>query len=95
MDLPAVVNQPVRRAPLEMSVLMSIIVVSAAGVLIGLRFKAPALVVAATLLLIGSFAWNDLGLPGYVSVTRFLILQFALACAYVVGVSLAVHRKRH
>ena len=84
----------VLRAPLEMSVLMSILAVSAAGVLMGLRFKAPALIAATALLLIGSFAWNGLGLPGYVTVTKFLLLAFVLACAYVIGLSLSVHRKQ-
>lgn len=78
-----------------MSVLMSVVAVSAAGVLIGLRFKAPALIAATVLLMIGSFAWNGLGLPGYVTVTRFLVLAFALACAYVVGLSLSVRWRRN
>ena len=83
------------RAPPEMSVLMSIIAVSAAGVLMGLRFKAPALMAATALLMIGSLAWNSLGLPGYVTVAKFLILAFVLACAYIVGLSLSVRWKRN
>ncbi|MDX8434630.1 MULTISPECIES: hypothetical protein [Mesorhizobium] len=79
---------------LEMSVLMSVVAVSAAGVLMGLRFKAPALIAATALLMIGSLAWNGLGLPGYVTVARFLVLAFALACAYIVGLSLSVRWKR-
>ena len=82
------------RAPLEMSVLMSIIAVSAAGVLMGLRFKVPALIAATAVLLAGSFAWNGLGLPGHVTATKLLILVFVLACAYVIGLSLSVRRKR-
>ena len=78
-----------------MSVLMSIIAVSAAGVLMGLRFKAPALIAATALLLVGSFAWNGLGLPGYVTLTKFLILAFVLACAYIIGLSLSVHWRRN
>ena len=81
--------------PLEISVLMSIVAVSAAGIVMGLRFKAPALLAATALLLVGSFAWNNLGLPGYVTVTRFLILTFVLAFAYIVGLSLSVRRKRN
>ncbi|AZO09418.1 MULTISPECIES: hypothetical protein [unclassified Mesorhizobium] len=74
---------------------MSVVAVSAAGVLMGLRFKAPALIAATALLVIGSFAWNGLGLPGYVTVTRFLVLAFALACAYIVGLSLAARWRRN
>ncbi|TIQ36054.1 MAG: hypothetical protein E5X48_11585 [Mesorhizobium sp.] len=74
---------------------MSVVAVFASGILIGLRFKAPALIAATALLMIGSFAWNGLGLPGYVTVAKFLILAFALACAYIVGLSLSVHWKRN
>ncbi|WFP62631.1 MULTISPECIES: hypothetical protein [unclassified Mesorhizobium] len=74
---------------------MSVVAVFASGILIGLRFKAPALIAATALLIIGSFAWNGLGLPGYVTVAKFLILAFALACAYIVGLSLSVHWKRN
>ena len=74
---------------------MSIIAVSAAGVLMGLRFKAPALMAATALLMIGSLVWNSLGLPGYVTVAKFLILAFVLACAYIVGLSLSVRWKRN
>ncbi|WP_210266331.1 hypothetical protein [Mesorhizobium sp. NZP2077] len=75
--------------------LMTIIAVSAAGVLIGLRFKAPALIAATALLVVGSFAWNGIGLPGHVTVVKFLILAFILACAYIVGLSLSVRWKRN
>ncbi|MDG4884004.1 hypothetical protein [Mesorhizobium sp. WSM4884] len=74
---------------------MSVVAVFASGILIGLRFKAPALIAATALLMIGSFAWNGLGLPGNVTVAKFLILAFALACAYIVGLSLSMHRKRN
>ncbi|QKD18932.1 hypothetical protein HGP13_30055 [Mesorhizobium sp. NZP2077] len=74
---------------------MTIIAVSAAGVLIGLRFKAPALIAATALLVVGSFAWNGIGLPGHVTVVKFLILAFILACAYIVGLSLSVRWKRN
>ncbi|OBQ71280.1 hypothetical protein [Mesorhizobium erdmanii] len=77
-----------------MSVLMTIIAVSAAGVLMGLRFKVAALIAATALLVVGSFAWNGFGLPGHVTVGKFLILAFILACAYIVGLSLSVRWKR-
>lgn len=73
---------------------MSVIAVSAAGVLMGLRFKAPALIAATALLLVGSFVWNGLGFPGHVTVASFLILAVALAAAYLVGLSLSVRFKR-
>jgi hypothetical protein len=89
------VSQSLLRVFLEMSVLMSVVTVSAAGVLMGLRFKAPALIAATALLLIACFAWNGLELPGYVTLAKFLILAFALACAYIIGLSLSVHWKRN
>ncbi|MER8752166.1 hypothetical protein NKH57_23350 [Mesorhizobium sp. M1050] len=73
---------------------MSVIAISAAGVLMGLRFKAPALIAATALLVIGSFAWNGLGLPGHVTVTQFLIMAFVLAGAYIIGLFLSARRKR-
>jgi len=70
-------------------VLLSVIAVAAAGVLMGLRFKAPALIAATAVLLIGSLVWNGLGFPGHVTISRFLDLAVALACAYVVGLLLS------
>lgn len=69
--------------------LLSVIAVAAAGVLMGLRFKAPALIAATAVLLIGSLVWNGLGFPGHATISRFLILAVALACAYVVGLLLS------
>lgn len=74
--------------------LTSVIAAAAVGLLMGLKFKVPILIVATTLLLIGSLAWNQLGLPGDVTVARFLILAFALACAYLVGLSLSAGFRR-
>lgn len=71
--------------------LTSVLAVSVAGILLGLRFKAAALLAATALLLIGIVAWNSLGLPGHVTVGKFLILMFVLACAYLAGLSLS-HR---
>jgi hypothetical protein len=79
---------------LESHVLMSVLVVAATGVLLGLRYKAPALIAATALLVLGSFAWNGLGFPGSVTVANFLILVFSLTCAYLVGLSLAVALRR-
>lgn len=69
--------------------LIGVITVSAAGILIGLHYKVGALVAATALLLALCLVWN---LAGLSRVTFFdlLILVFALACAYVVGLSLAV-----
>ncbi|MBZ9743491.1 MULTISPECIES: hypothetical protein [unclassified Mesorhizobium] len=71
--------------------LTSILAVSVAGILLGLRFKAAALLAATALLVIGTVTWNGLGLPGYVTVGKSLMLVFVLACAYLAGLSLA-HR---
>ena len=84
----------VLRVPLEISVLTSIFAVSVAGILLGLRFKGPALLAATALLLIGIVAWNGLGMPGHASVGTSVILIFVLACAYLVGLSLWVYRHR-
>jgi hypothetical protein len=78
---------------LEVLVLLSVIAVAAAGVLMGLRFKAPALIAATAVLLIGSLVWNGLGFPGHVTISRFLVLAVALACAYVVGLLLSTRRR--
>lgn len=68
---------------------MSVVTISAAGVLMGLRYKVPALIAATALLLAGSLVWNFTGLPR-VSLTSFLILAFALAGAYLVGLLLSL-----
>lgn len=68
---------------------MSVVTISAAGVLMGLRYKVPALVAATLLLLVGSLVWNLAGLPR-VSLISFLILAFALACAYLAGLLLSL-----
>jgi hypothetical protein len=80
---------------LETSVLLSMVAVLAAGIVIGLRFKAPALLAATAVLLVGSFAWNGLGLPGHVTVARFVILTFVLAFAYMAGLFLSLGWKRN
>ncbi|TPK10181.1 hypothetical protein [Mesorhizobium sp. B2-5-7] len=69
--------------------LTSILAVSVAGILLGLRFKAAALLAATALLVIGAVTWNSMGLPGYVTVGKSLILVFVLACAYLAGLYLA------
>ena len=79
----------------ETPVIMSVIAVAAGGVFLGLRFKAPILIAATAFLLGGSVAWNRLGFPGQVTVGNLLILAFALACAYLIGVSLSVYLDRN
>jgi hypothetical protein len=81
--------------PLEISVLTSILAVSVAGILMGLRFKAAALLAATALLLIAIVAWNSLGLRGHVSVGKFLVLIFVLAFAYLAGLSLSHYCNRN
>ena len=74
--------------------LTSILAVSVAGVLLGLRFKAPALLAVTALLSVGILAWNGLGLSNHVTVSELFILVFALACAYLVGLSVSGYRNR-
>jgi hypothetical protein len=81
--------------PLEISVLTSILAVSVAGILLGLRFKAPALLAATALLVIGIVAWNSLGMPGHAGLGKSLILIFLLACAYIVGLCLSDRKNRN
>nr|WP_145994430.1 hypothetical protein [Mesorhizobium loti] len=75
--------------------LTSILAVSVAGILLGLRFKAAALLAATAVLLIGILAWNSLEFPGHVTVGKSLILMFFSACGYLVGLSLSLFRNRH
>lgn len=75
--------------------LTSILAVSVAGILLGLRFKAAALLAATALLLIGIVAWNSLGMPGHASLGKSLILMFFLACAYIVGLCLSDYKNRN
>jgi hypothetical protein len=76
-------------------VLLSVLAVLAAGLAMGLRFKAPALLAATALLLVGSYAWNRLGLPGHVTTGRSVILAFVLASAYMVGLFLSLRWQRN
>lgn len=75
--------------------LTSILVVSVAGILLGLRFKAAALLAATAVLLVGILVWNALGLPGHLTVGKSLILMFFLACGYLVGLALSLRRHRN
>ena len=75
--------------------LLSIVAVSAAGIVMGLRFKAPALLAATALLAVASLAWDGLGLPGHVSLARFVALAFVLAAAYMAGLFLSLRWKRN
>jgi len=93
--LSAAAGRLVLRASLETSVLTSILAVSVAGILIGVRFKAAALLAATAVLIVGILAWNSLGLPGHVTVGKSLILMFFSACGYLVGLSLSLYRKRN
>jgi len=82
------------RENLEMAVLVSVFALVAAGVFLGLRYKAPTLIAATALLVLGSVAWNGLGLPGPLTISSVLILVLVLQCAYLVGMALAVAWRR-
>jgi hypothetical protein len=79
----------------ETPVIMSVIAVAVGGVFLGLRFKALILIAATAFLIVGSVAWNRLGLPGQVSMADCVILAFALAFAYLIGISLSVYLDRN
>jgi hypothetical protein len=78
-----------------MLVLMSVLAVGGAGVLLGLRYKAPALIAATALLVLGSFAWDQWVVPGSVTFVDLLILAFTLNCAYLVGLVLSLAWQRN
>lgn len=74
---------------------VSVFALAVAGVLLGLRYKAPTLIAATALLALGSVAWNGLGLPGPLTVPSVLLLVLVLQCAYLLGMSLAVAWRRN
>jgi hypothetical protein len=70
-------------------VLWSIVVVAAIGVLLGLRFRTPALLAATALTAItGAFVLEERGVPSIV------LLVVTLQCAYLVGLSCALAWRR-
>ena len=73
--------------------LLSVIAVSVAGLLLGLRFKAPALIAATFLLLAVTLSWNGLGLSP-VTMFHFLIMAVALAFSYLVGLFISARIPR-
>lgn len=75
--------------------LTSILVVLVAGILLGLWFKAAALLAASAVLFVGILVWNALGLPSHMTIGKSLILMFCLACGYLVGLALSLHRNRN
>lgn len=74
--------------------LLSVLAVAAAGILMGLRFRASALLVATGLLVVACYAWNRLELPGHVTLGWSIFLAFVLAGAYVAGLFLSIYGKR-
>ncbi|WP_353646373.1 hypothetical protein [Mesorhizobium sp. WSM2239] len=75
--------------------LMSVLAVAATGVLLGLRYKAPALIAVTTVMVLAILAWNGLGLSPSVAFSSLVILVLALQSGYVIGVWLAIAWRRH
>jgi uncharacterized membrane protein YqgA involved in biofilm formation len=74
---------------------MSVLAVAAIGVLLGLRYKAPALIAVTTVMVLAILAWNGLGLSPSVAFSSLVILVLALQSGYVIGVWLAIAWRRH
>jgi hypothetical protein len=73
---------------------MSVLAVAAAGVLLGLRYKAPALIAVTTVMALAILAWNGLGLSPSVAFSSLVILVLALQSGYIVGIWLAIAWRR-
>jgi hypothetical protein len=80
---------------LEIPVLMSVLAVAAAGVLLGLRYKASALIAVTTMMALGIWAWNGLGLSPSVTLSAMVIFVLALQSGYIIGLWLAIAWRRH
>jgi uncharacterized membrane protein YqgA involved in biofilm formation len=74
---------------------MSVLAVAAAGVLMGLRYKAPALIAMTTVMVLAILAWNGLGLSPYMAFSSLLIFVLALQSGYIIGIWLAIAWRRH
>jgi hypothetical protein len=83
------------RGRLEILVLISVLAVAAAGVLLGLRYKAAALIAGTTVMVLAILAWNGLGLSPSVAFSSLVILILALQSGYIIGVWLAIAWRRH
>jgi hypothetical protein len=74
---------------------MSVLAVAAAGVLLGLRYKAPALIAVTTVMALAILAWNGLSLSPSVAFSSLVILVLALQSGYIIGIWLATVWRRH
>ena len=79
---------------LEISVLMSVLAVAAAGVLLGLRYKAAALIASTMVMVLAILTWNGLGLSPAVAFSSLVVLVLALQSGYIIGVWLAIAWRR-
>jgi preprotein translocase subunit SecF len=73
---------------------MSVLAVAAAGVLLGLRYKAAALIAATTVMVLAILAWNGVGLSPSVALSSLVVLVLALQSGYIIGVWLAIAWRR-
>lgn len=69
--------------------LLSVFVMSAAGILLGLRYRASALLAATALVIVGSVVCNLLGSEVQLSGVSTLVLVLTLQGAYLGGLWLA------
>lgn len=72
-----------------MPVLSTIVAVAIAGVIIGTRFKAPALLAASAVVLVAGAIWMGSGVSGQRSFAWVLLSVLILQCSYVLGLLLA------
>lgn len=79
---------------LEIPLLVSVLAVAAAGVLLGLRYKAAALIASTMVMVLAILAWNGLGLSPSVAFSSLVFLVLALQSGYIIGVWLAIAWRR-
>jgi hypothetical protein len=74
---------------------MSILAAAAAGIILGLRYKAPALIAMSALLALVILAWNGAGGSPSVTFPNIVFLVLALQAGYVLGLWLAIAWRRY
>jgi hypothetical protein len=72
-----------------MPVLSTTVAVALAGVMIGMRFKVPALIAATALIMVAGGIWVGWGFSGQRSFAWVLLTVLVLQCSYLFGLLLA------
>jgi len=77
--------------------LLAVFALLAAGILLGLYYKAPALLAATALVVIGALAWNMFGRENAPSGWMIVVLALVLQAGYLAGLwlALAIRRSAH